>query len=85
MQTSLSVNLLTKVFVIRDHDPILSKRFRDDFIVFHATCFFIHGENFMLLPAQPVCYRRSCSFIYKKTHLRSLFQQRQKYGVRQRL
>jgi hypothetical protein len=54
MRTSLSVNLLTKVFVIRDQNPILGKRFCNDFIVFHAACFLVHGENFMLLRATNV-------------------------------
>jgi len=43
-----------------------------------------NGENFMLLRAQPLCYRWTRAFIYQETHL-CWFQQRYKCGVCKRL
>jgi len=51
---------------------------------FHAACFLVHGENFMLLRARPLCYRWTRAFIYQETHL-CWFQQRYKCGVCKRL
>jgi hypothetical protein len=67
---SLSIYLLTEIFIICNDNPIFCERFLHHSIVRYSSRFVIHRENIMMLRAKPARYSRTSAFVNREAHLR---------------
>ncbi len=69
MRMPLTVNLLAKVLVVCNQNPTLVVRSADHLFVGYAGQLVEHRKGIMALTAKPLCYSRTGTFVYKKTHV----------------
>jgi hypothetical protein len=77
----LTVNLLSEILVIGEENPVFGKGSLNHFLVVYASCFFIDGEDIVLLSPKPTCDGRASVLIDKKAHEDLLQAKRHEIGI----
>lgn len=64
----IPIDLLSKVLVVGDENPVLCKGSLDHLLIDHSYCLLIHGDHIVLSIPEPASHGRASALIDEKTY-----------------
>jgi len=68
MKPTVTIDLVSKVFVIGNQNPSLLESLFDNGVIVHSPGLIEYGEDFMVLVLQPSGYRRPGTLVNEESH-----------------